>query len=51
MHSKCLDFFGLAYQGKDIVFRFLVEYSSLMLKLESYNFLKIIFVHGEIFES
>jgi hypothetical protein len=23
-------FFGLAYQGKDIVFRFIIEYSSLM---------------------
>jgi hypothetical protein len=24
------DIFGLAYQGKDIVFRFIIEYSSLM---------------------
>jgi hypothetical protein len=24
------DFAGLAYQGKDIVFRFIIEYSSLM---------------------
>ncbi len=24
------DFIGLAYQGKDIVFRFIIEYSSLM---------------------
>ncbi len=23
-------FFGLAFQGKDIVFRFIIEYSSLM---------------------
>jgi hypothetical protein len=23
-------FFGLAYQGKDIMFRFIIEYSSLM---------------------
>jgi len=23
------DFFGLAYQGKDVVFRFILEYSSL----------------------
>jgi len=23
------DFFGLAYQGKDIVFRFVIEYNSL----------------------
>jgi len=26
--TKC--FIGLAYQGKDIVFRFIIEYSSLM---------------------
>ncbi len=25
-----LVFFGLAYQGKDIVFRFIIEYGSLM---------------------
>jgi len=24
------DIFGLAYQGKDIVFRFIIEYSNLM---------------------
>jgi hypothetical protein len=24
------EFIGLAYQGKDIVFRFIIEYSSLM---------------------
>jgi hypothetical protein len=24
------DFVGLAYQGKDIMFRFIIEYSSLM---------------------
>jgi hypothetical protein len=82
------NFIGLAYQGKDIVFRFIIEYSSLrdfgpyvvglfwykdiwkmifllVLKLGiSYKvklswrilvsfrriFLKIIFLHGEIFE-
>jgi hypothetical protein len=27
--SQC-EFVGLAYQGKDIVFRFIIEYSSLM---------------------
>jgi len=25
----CFGFVGLAYQGKDIVFRFIIEYSSL----------------------
>jgi hypothetical protein len=25
-----MQFIGLAYQGKDIVFRFIIEYSSLM---------------------
>jgi hypothetical protein len=28
-HSQGSTFFGLAYQGKDIVFRFIIEYSSL----------------------
>jgi hypothetical protein len=61
--------FGLAYQGKDIVFRFIIEYSGLMNSglcwnlrlvaeleyLEGFwflleEFLKIIFLHGEIFE-
>jgi hypothetical protein len=27
--NKIMCFFGLAYQGKDIVFRFIIEYSSL----------------------
>jgi hypothetical protein len=88
--SHHANFIGLAYQGKDIVFRFIIKYSSLrdfghyiigpflyedfwkmifwlVLKLEiSYYwviiswrilvsfledfFLKIIFLHGEIFE-
>ncbi len=26
--NKSLEFVGLAYQGKDIVFRFIIEYSS-----------------------
>ncbi len=61
--------FGLAYRGKDIVFRFIIEYSGLMDSglcwnlrlvaeleyLEGFwflleEFLKIIFLHGEIFE-
>ncbi len=82
-----ISFIGIAYQGKDIVFRFIKEYSSLsdlgpyvislflyedvwkmvfwlVLKVEiSYrviiswqfwflleDFLKIIFLHGDIFE-
>jgi hypothetical protein len=28
-HTSPLIFIGLAYQGKDIVFRFIIEYSSL----------------------
>jgi hypothetical protein len=28
--TKNCQFFGLGYQGKDIVFRFIIEYSSLM---------------------
>jgi hypothetical protein len=28
--KKRFEFIGLAYQGKDIVFRFIIEYSSLM---------------------
>jgi hypothetical protein len=28
--NKNCEFFGLGYQGKDIVFRFIIEYSSLM---------------------
>jgi hypothetical protein len=28
--APCGKFIGLAYQGKDIVFRFIIEYSSLM---------------------
>jgi len=27
--NKIMCFFGVAYQGKDIVFRFIIEYSSL----------------------
>jgi hypothetical protein len=27
--NKSLEFVGLAYQGKDIMFRFIIEYSSL----------------------
>jgi hypothetical protein len=27
----CVHFIGLAYQGKDIVFRFIIEYSSLRI--------------------
>jgi hypothetical protein len=30
MGRKRFEFVGLAYQGKDIVFRFIIEYSSLM---------------------
>jgi hypothetical protein len=46
-----LTFVGLAYQGKDIVFRFIIEYS----RLRDFGFfcrisLKIIFLHGEIFD-
>jgi hypothetical protein len=29
LFSCSFDFFGFAYQGKDIVFRFIIEYSSL----------------------
>ncbi len=29
MHTYTLQFIGLVYQGKDIVFRFITEYSSL----------------------
>jgi hypothetical protein len=44
-------FAGLAYQGKDIVFRFIIEYNSLIdFGFFSEDFLKIIFLHGEIFE-
>jgi hypothetical protein len=30
IYIPVIRFFGLAYQGKDIVFRFIIEYSSLM---------------------